>query len=166
MNTPELLLTLAQIGVTLAGLSGIAGAIQLGQAARSTNLSDRLLPAVATAAMPAALFAVVPVGLLGGEDAAVWRLCSIGALMIWAVIYGSYIPLLIRMVRRAQRFEWINPLVGFLLTVLGMGLLAYNVIAPSIASPRRYAMADICLLVIAGVNFFAYVFGLRARLGA
>lgn len=163
MNAQELLLTLAQIGVTLAGLSGIAGAIHLGHAANSMNLSDRLLHAVASAAMLAAMIAVVPLGLLGGADDLVWRYCSVGALVIWAVVYGAYVRTFIRMFRGLRKFEWINIGAGLLLTLSGLGLLAYNAVAPSVASPQRYAMANICLLVIAGINFFAYTFGLRLR---
>jgi len=43
-----------------------------------------------------------------------------------------------------------------------MVLLTYNVIAPSTASPQRYALAVMGMLVIAAMNFLSGAFALRS----
>jgi hypothetical protein len=166
MDPREVLLTLAQVGVTLAALSGVAGIIE----SRRTDLpqhaiSIRLLRDVALLGMLAALFAILPPVFV--QDAAmngtgVWRsLSAIGAI-VWVAGYGAFLYDALKAVR-AGSFSWLDILFGLVPTLFGLGLLGSNVFDPSAASPQRYMLAMICVLAIAGLNFLAGAFGFRVR---
>lgn len=160
MDSHELLLTLAEVAVTLAALSAVAGVIESRRAeAQHSRISIRLLRDVAVLGMLAALFAVVP--LVFDRDPnnspQVWRWCSAAALAIWIANYVSFFREAVRAVR-TETFSWSGILLGLAITFLGFGLLAYNVLVPSDAAPQRYTLAIVCLLVLAGLDFLAGAF--------
>ena len=61
------------------------------------------------------------------------------------------------------KFAWVPGVLGPLIALLGVALLTYNAVAPSAASPQRYALAVLGMLVIAAFSFLAGAFALRSR---
>jgi len=162
----DLLLTLAQIGVTLAALSTVASVFSpRGVESPRDRLSVRLLRDVATVGMLAAFLSLLPLALDEGS-AMVWRWSSAAAAVSWLALFAAFArsggPLL-RASRPHPKFALVPMVLGPLTTLLGMVLLTYNVIAPSTASPQRYALAVMGMLVIAAMNFLSGAFALRPR---
>lgn len=164
MNHHEVLLTLAEIAVTLAALSAVAGVIESRRAEPSqSRISMRLLRDVAVLGMTAAFFAVLPpiFGGGSGEETQVRRWCSAAALGVWIVDYVTFLREALRAVQ-TQTFSWTDISVGLAITLLGFGLLTYNVFMPYGAAPERYILAILCLLVLARLDFLAGAFDLRS----
>lgn len=163
MEHEDVLLTLGEIAVTLAALSGVAGV--LGTRSGQTQLSVfeiLLLRNVALIGMGVAAFALLPVALQGwtpGGSSAL-RLCSALAAGAWL---GGY-ALSFRRVLAALRSRELSlgPFaLGLAFNATSVALLAWNVVAPDPGSSRRYVLALMCALAIAGVNFIVTV--LRPR---
>jgi hypothetical protein len=161
----DLLLTLAQIGITLAALSGLAGIVGARRVeSPREQLSIRLLRDVATVGMMATLFALLPLALDDGS-ATVWRWSSAAAAVSWIALLAEFARsggALIRASEPVWKVAW-PWLAGPLITLFGTALLTYNAIAPSVSSPQRYALAVLCMLVIAALNFLAGAFAVTSR---
>ena len=151
MSIPDLLLTLAEMGVTLAALSAVAGVIGPRRADGRPGLSIRLLRDVAILGMQAGFFAVLPLIFLGNGPA-VWRWCSAAALVLWVALYATFLRDALGPVREGA-YSLVEFGSGLAITLLGFGLLASNVFWPSGASTRRYVLALVCMLVLAGGAF-------------
>jgi hypothetical protein len=115
--------------------------------------------------MLAALFAILP-PVFDQDDTTigrgVWRSLSAIAVIVWVPGYCAFLHGAVKAVR-AGTFSWLDILLGLLPTLLGLGLLGSNVVAPSAASPGRYMLALVCVLAIAGLNFLAGAFDFRVR---
>jgi hypothetical protein len=159
----DVLLTLGEIAVTLAALSGVAGV--LGTRSGQTQLSDfeiLLLRNVALIGLAVAAFALLPLTYRGSTIGAfqALRACSALAACSWLGGYAATC----RRVFTALRSRELS--VGTFVLGLGLNatavlLLAWNVVAPDPGSPRRYVMALMSVLAIAGINFIVTV--LRPR---
>ena len=151
MNPNELLPIVAQISVTLAALSGVAGVIA---PASSESIEDQefrrpLLRDVAINGLFAMMLSLLPFLL---EDN--WRLFSTLAAIIWATGF-FFVARELRLMEPARlKRTWIGPLI----TLVGLTLFIWNVVAPDAGSPTRYAAAVLCLLAIASLNFIFAVF--------
>jgi len=151
----NLLLTLAQIAVTLAALSGVAG--MLGARSGGTRIAAfelLLLRNVALIGMTVAVFATLPVTFQGSEirPFAAWRLCSGLASSCWLVGYGLFFRRAVTPLRSGEFAPRVF-LLGLAFNVAGVVLLAWNVVAPSPSSAQRYVLALMCALALAGINF-------------
>ena len=102
-------------------------------------------------AVQAGLFAVLPLIFLG-DGAEVWRWCSAAALVLWVALYATFVREAIGPLRQGD-FSLAQFCSGLAITLLGFSLLASNVFSPSEASARRYALALVCMLVLAGGAF-------------
>jgi len=166
MSPYEVLLTLAEVGATLAALSAVAGVIESSRNdAQQNPISTRLLRDVAVLGMSAALFAILPPIFDHGtvpNKIGTLRYCSTVALILWVSGYVAFVRQALKAVRAAA-FSRLDILVGFVITLFGLGLLASNVVKPSAASFWRYPLAIVCALVLAGLNFLAGVFGFIVR---
>lgn len=159
MEHEDVLLTLGEIAVTLAALSGVAGV--LGARSGQSQLSgfeSLLLRNVALIGMAVAAFALVPLAFRGstiGASSAL-RVCSALAACSWL---GGYV-FSFRRALAAQRSGELSVgafALGFVFHVTAVTLLAWNVVAPDPGSPRRYVLALMCALAIAGINFMVTV---------
>ena len=166
MSPYEVLLTLAEVGATLAALSAVAGVIESRRDDAQQNfISTRLLRDVAVLGMSAALFAILPPIFDHNtvpSEIGTLRYCSGAGLILWVCGYVMFLREARKAVRAAA-FSRLDTLVGFVITLFGFGLLASNVINPSAASLWRYPLAIVCSLVLAGLNFLAGVFGFIVR---
>ena len=159
MQHEDVLLTLGEIAVTLAALSGVAGVL----AARSgeTHLSAfkiLLLRNVALIGMAVAAFALLPLTFRGSpiSNPSALRLCSAFATCCW--IGGQ--ALFFRrghMAVRSREMSTGQFGLGFALNATAVTLFAWNVLAPTPSSPQRYVLALMCALAIAGINFIVAV---------
>jgi hypothetical protein len=151
----DILLTLGEIAVTLAALSGVAGV--LGSRSGQTPLSDLeilLLRNVALIGMGVAAFALLPLPFRGSpsEASSALRVCSAVAALFWL---GGYV-LTLRRVLTALRSRELSRgtfVLGLAFNATAVLLLAWNVLTPTQESPRRYVLALMSLLAIAGINF-------------
>jgi len=155
----DVLLTLGQIAVTLAALSGVAGVI----AARpgQTELSAFkivLLRNVALIGMIVTVFALLPLTLRGSEisSATAFRLCSVLALFCGLGGYAFFLPRG-RVAMRSGEISASAFGLGFALNAAAVVLFAWNTVAPTLSSPQRYVLGLICALAIAGINFVVAV---------
>lgn len=159
MEHKDVLLTLGQIAVTLAALSGVAGVL----AARpgQTDLSAFkivLLRNVALIGMIVTVFSILPLAFHGPmiSSTAAYRLCSILALFCGLGGYAFFLP----QGRTALRSGEISAsafALGFALNAVAVVLFAWNAIAPTLSSPQRYVLGLMCALSIAGINFIVAV---------
>lgn len=159
MEYEDVLLTLAQIAVTLAALSGVAGVL----AARpgQTELSAFkivLLRNVALIGMIVTAFALLPLTFRGPEfsGTSAYRLCSVLALACGLAGYAIFLP----RGRAALRSGEISAGafgLGFALNATAVVLFAWNAVAPTLVSPQRYVLGLMCALAIAGINFIVAV---------
>jgi hypothetical protein len=151
MSPEKILPTVAEIAVTLATLSGVAGV--LARRAPGTpqgfDASRVLLRDVAVSGMFAALFALLPLLLEGS-----WRALSGVAAFVWL---GAF-AMSARQLRRYEFPDRVQAWAGPLITLLGMILFGWNVVAPDAASPVRYTAGVLCQLGIAGFAFIHVVF--------
>ena len=159
----DVLLTLGEIAVTLAALSGVAGVL----ATRSDQapLSDfeiLLLRNVALIGMGVAAFALLPLAFRGSPSEALsaLRVCSALAASSWL---GGYV-LTFRRVFTALRSRELSLgafVLGLAFNATAVLLFAWNVVDSTGSSPRRYVLALMSALAIAGINFIVTV--LRPR---
>jgi hypothetical protein len=80
----------------------------------------------------------------------------------WIALYAGFL-LEFRATHRKtpfqlRPFDKVSLFLGFIVWTFGVVLLSLNALSPSIASPRRYCAAMLCLLVIAGINFIGGAF--------
>ena len=146
----ELLLTLAEIAVTIAALSAVAGVVRregLGEVASG------LLRDVAVIGMFVALFALLPL-IFWHEGWVAFRYCATGAAIVWFVGYLVYLKGAIRDPWQISVAFWI----GAVVTVLGVGLFVVSAFAESDVVATFYLLALLAWLGIAGINFVASVF--------
>jgi hypothetical protein len=147
MRPEELLPTIAEIAVTLATLSGVAGVI--GPRQSGSEPSRILLRDVAVIGLVAALFSLLPLLL---EDR--WRLLSILAGLVWLTGF-LHSARQMQFYRGAERrVVWTGPLV----TLVGLTLFGWNALFPDADSPLRYTGGVLCQLGIAGLAFVYVVF--------
>jgi hypothetical protein len=161
----DVLLTLGEISVTLAALSGVAGV--LGSRSGQTRLSDfevLLLRNVALIGMAVAAFALLPLAYRGSTIGGLspLRVCSALAACCWL---GGY-ALSFRRVLAALRSRELSVGtfgLGLVFHAIALLLLAWNVVAPAPGSPRHYVLALMSVLAIAGINFVVTVLRPRSR---
>lgn len=151
MNPTQLLPTVAEISVTLATLSGVAGVLGPRSTEASPELEARwvLLRDVAITGFGAALLALLP--LLFEKS---WRPLSGVAAFFWVAIFLFSTRQLALLHPSNLKYAWIGPLI----TLLGLTLFIANVVAPGRDSPKRYTAALLCMLTIAGILFIFAVF--------
>jgi hypothetical protein len=155
MEHEDLLLTLSEIAVTLAALSGVAGII--GARSREGRIAEfeiLLLRNVALIGMVVAAFALLPPVFRGSgaSGATVWRLCSALALAWWLGAYGLFLRQAATPLRSGE-FSAGTFSLGLALNVTGAILLGWNALWSSSRSPQRYVLALMCALALAVVNF-------------
>jgi hypothetical protein len=163
LEQEDVLLTLGEIAVTLAALSGVAGIL----AARpgDTQLSAfkiLLLRNVALIGMIVAALALLPLTFRGSaiSSLSALRICSTLAMCCWLGGEALFFP----RGRAAVRSGEISASafgLGFALNAVAILLFAYNVLAPTPSSPRRYVLGLMCALAIAGINFLVAVLNPR-----
>ena len=159
MEYEDVLLTLGQIAVTLAALSGVAGVL----AARpgQTELSAFkivLLRNVALIGMIVTVFALLPLTFQGSEisSSSAIRLCSVLALFCGLGGYAFFLPRGRAALRSGEiSAGWFG--LGFALNAAAVFLFAWNAVAPTPSSPQRYVLGLVCALSIAGINFIVAV---------
>lgn len=167
MDSYDLLMTLAEIGVTIASLSAVAGVIESARGESQAHpMTIRLFRDVALLGMLAALFAVVPMVVeptpsRGGEP---WRWCSSVGAAVWAILYAAFVREVLPAVRKDRL--WVPFLFGLSITLLGLGSLVYNAILPSTSASQLYTIAVVCLLALAGFDFLIAAFRLSNLLPA
>jgi hypothetical protein len=150
MVSDELLSTVAEISVTLAALSGVTGVLgERGGAPRGPEATRVLLRDVAILGMVAALLAILPL-LFGGA----WRALSAAAAVYWGCAFAYSA----RQLRLRHHPEVAMTWVGSFVTLIGLGLLVWNVLLPGDGSPVRYTAALLCQLGVAGMAFIYAVF--------
>jgi len=151
MIPDTLLPTIAQVSVTLAALSGVAGVIRPTGAETHEPVSARFfLREVAILGLAATLLSLLP---LVFDDS--WRVLS-------AVGAGFWVAMFIFGARRLQlqqlsllRRAWPGPAI----TLVGLALFIWNIVVPSEQSPMRYAAGVLCLLTISAMCFVFALFG-------
>lgn len=148
MLQQDLLLTLAEISVTIAALSAVAGVVQR---EGLTAVASGLLRDVAIIGMLVALFALLPL-IFWNEGPNVLRICSAGAAILWLIGYAFYLRGVFRDRSQISAAFWI----GMIITLLGVGLFAFC--ALSSVNMTYYTLALLAWLAIAGLNFVASVF--------
>jgi len=156
MLEQELLLTLAEISVTIAALSAVAGVVK--QQALSV-VSAGLLRDVAVIGMLVALFAFLPLVFWDDASSVAFRLCAIGAMVTWLGGYVLYLRGVLRDRSQITSTFWI----GMVITVFGIVLLGYCVFSDGQDGITYYLLALLAWLAIAGLNFVASVFSDSAR---
>ena len=146
----ELLELLAQLAVTIAALSAVAGATQQ---SGTTPEANYLLRDVALVGLTVALYAILPLLMLEGGMALELTLKVCGSLagLCWLTGYCFYLR---RIWGESEKFTTAF-FVSLVVTILGLVLFA-----SSIFDPRGvlYVSGLVCLLAIAGMNFISAVF--------
>jgi len=151
----DLLLTLAQIAVTLTALSGVAGILRPRSGeARMTPIEILLLRNVALIGLVVAAFALLPLTFRGSafSHLAIWRACSALAVACWIAAYGIFLRQALAPLRSGGFSVQVFSL-GLAFNVIGIALLAWNLVSPDSASAQRYALGLLCALALAGINF-------------
>jgi hypothetical protein len=160
LDPGEVLTSLAEVAVTLAALSGVAGVLgTVDPDSPSDEMRRILLRDVALLGLVAALFAMLPL-LLGAEadaEGLVWRLLSAALGAGWVVLFLRVVPKLARLNQARSKVFWVGPAA----TLVGLSLFSWNVVVPDSFSPNRYAGGLVCLLVVSGGAFLIAVFGHR-----
>jgi len=158
MQQEDLLMTLAEVAVTLAALSGVAGVL----GGRSPGLGRALLLRnVALIGMGTGLFAVLPL-LFRGTDvpaSSVWRGCSALAGLVWFIAFLVHYPSLKRGLIPVDWAFWLS----LAISINGIGALGWNVASAGPLSSQRYVAALLLWLSIAGLNFVVSVFSARGE---
>ena len=157
MDPEQVLVTVAEVAVTLSALSGIAGV--LGPRVGDSAFDQRtriLLRDVAGVGLVAALLALLPLLFDSASQAESlkWRIFSGIAAVFWVVAFMQAVPRLTRLAPFQSAVRWVGPAA----TLVGMLLFSWNVLSPDSASPNRYAGGLIGLLVVSGSNFVLAVF--------
>ena len=152
----SLLHTIAEVSAAFVGFSLVAGVLGGGASATDRHryfsirdVAEIGLVCLAGALLPSALHAVS----LAPET--VWRLSSVVLSLAWLI--GASLGL--RRFLRSEASEQIPAMlrVGPILTLIGNGLLWWNVFVPAGAS-GRYVFALLAYLAVAGISFIAAVF--------
>lgn len=146
----ELLELLAQLAVTIAALSAVAGATQ---SSSKTSEANYLLRDVALVGLTVALYAILPLLMLESElePGLTLQICGFLAGLCWLVGYCLYIR---RIWGETEKFTAAF-FVSLTVTVLGMAFFTVNVFEPR---GVFYVSGLVCLLAIAGLNFISAVF--------
>ncbi len=150
----DLLELIAQLAITVAALSAVAGA------SRSSNIDREhqfLLRDVALIGMAVALYAVVPLILdeAGVDDDLVMTVCGALAAISWTLGYLLYIK---RIWGDRDHFTGLF-FFGLLLTVGGIGAFTYAAMAEHQVA---YLSGLVFWLAIASLNFINGVFDVSA----
>ncbi len=151
MLQQELLLTLAEISVTIAALSAVAGVLKHDSL---RTVSSGLLRDVAIIGMLVALFAILPLVFWRDDTIVAFRLCALGAVVTWLVGYVAYLRGVLRDRSQITATFWI----GMVITVLGVVLLLVCAASDKTSNITLYLVAMLAWLAIAGLNFVASVF--------
>ena len=155
MNFELVLATLAQVSVTLAALSGVAGV--LGPRLSGVNISEGtqiLLRDVAVLSLFVGFLSVLTLIVGHVDSVIVLRLLSGIAIILWTgALFFSWPK-----IRHLFKTRSPTHFVGWTSTLVGMSLLLLNVFAPSTWSASRFAGGLLCMLIIAGSNFLIAVF--------
>ena len=147
----ELLLTLAEISVTIAALSAVAGVVQ--QQALS-SVSSGLLRDVAVIGMMVALFALLPLVFWTNESLIAFRTCAAAAALTWLCGYVIYLRGALKDKTQITTAFWI----GMVITLFGICLLVTCMFSEGEAAITTYLLALLTWLAIAGLNFVSSVF--------
>lgn len=151
MLQQDLLLTLAEVSVTIAALSAVAGVV------RNETLSVvsfGLLRDVAVIGMLVALFAFIPLIFWNEDTVIAFRLSAVGAATTWLVGYAVYLGGVFKDKSQITKTFW----VGMAITLLGLFELVLCALSEERAAITFYLIAMIAWLAIAGLNFLASVF--------
>jgi hypothetical protein len=160
MNHELVLVTLAQVSVTLAALSGVAGVFRPQYSDSSKSEGARiLLRDVALISLVVGLLAIIPLIVDRDHSHNAWRWLSGIAILYWVIAFIQTVPKLRRMFSAPKAIGVVGPSS----TVVGLLLFLLNVIAPGVLSPNRFAGGLLCLLVVAGSNFVLAVFDLKEK---
>ncbi len=151
MLQQELLLTLAEISVTVAALSAVAGVVRH---EALSGVSSGLLRDVAVIGMFVALFALLPLIFWNEASMFSFRICAAGAAFTWLVGYVQYLRGALTDPERVTPAFWI----GMLITVLGLALLGFCFFCEDEHTVSSYLLAMLAWLAIAGLNFVTSVF--------
>jgi hypothetical protein len=104
--------------------------------------------------MGVAAFALLPLAFRGSpsEASSALRVCSTVAAFSWL---SGYVLTLRRVFTalRSRELSRATFVLGLALNATAVLLLAWNVVAPTQESPRRYVLALMSVLAIAGINF-------------
>ena len=147
----ELLQTLAEIAVTIAALSAVAGVVRH-EALNAVSVG--LLRDVAIIGMLVALFSMLPLIFWDDETSTPFRLSALGAAVMWLIGYGFYLRGVYEDRSQVTIVFWI----GMVITVLGLGLLFACLRSDDTSSVTLYMLGMLSWLAIAGLNFVASVF--------
>ncbi|CAN0583894.1 unnamed protein product, partial [Laminaria digitata] len=151
MLQQELLQTLAEIAVTIAALSAVAGVVR----SRPLSLvSAGLLRDVAIIGMLVALFSLLPLIFWNDETIVAFKLCALGAGSLWLLGYSVYLRGVYKDRSQITVVFWI----GMAITMLGLGLLFACVRSDDHSGITLYLVGMLSWLAIAGLNFVASVF--------
>ena len=151
----ELLMSLAEIAVTIAALSAVAGAIGK-QKEGGPHSRLKLLRDVALIGLSVALFAILPLLAqeAGAEKYLIWRWFSGLPVLVWISAYLIYT---VKLIKDKARINWVFWL-GFVLLLVGNGLFITNAIIVKEPSPVLYLGGLISFLSVACLNFIEAVF--------
>lgn len=155
MLQQELLQTLAEIAVTIAALSAVAGVVRH---EALSSVSAGLLRDVAIIGMLVALFSVLPLIFWNDETIIAFRLCALGAALMWLLGYCFYLRGVYKDRSQITIVFWI----GMAITLLGLGLLFACMRSDDKSNITLYLVGMLSWLAIAGLNFVASVFS-RSR---
>ena len=145
-------MTLAEIAVTIAALSAVAGVVT--RESMSVTASG-LLRDVALIGMLVALFAVLPLALVDFGAARVITRSALVAAVSWLVGYVAYLNGVRKDRSQISTAFWL----GLVITVVGEALLVTAAMNLLGLGATWYVLGLIAFLSIAGLNFIASVFG-------
>lgn len=151
MLQQELLQTLAEIAVTIAALSAVAGVVRH---EAIDVVSAGLLRDVAIIGMLVALFSILPLIFWSDETIIAFRLCAPAAALMWLLGYGFYLRGVYKDRSQITVVFWI----GMAITLLGLGLLFASMRSDDKSNITLYLVGMLSWLAIAGLNFVASVF--------
>ena len=150
-------MTLAEIAVTIAALSAVAGVVGSETASPRVALRSSLLRDVARIGLSVGLFCVLPLVFRETSAAPTTVLRGCGALagVTWLIGYLVYAGRVWRDPAQMNRAFWL----GLSITTCGIMFFGSTAVAPGEGSPHRYVLGLLCWLAIAGLNFVSSAFG-------
>lgn len=151
MLEQELLLTLAEISVTIAALSAVAGVVKH---EALDVVASGLLRDVAIIGMLVALYAFLPLVFWSDDTIIALRVCAVGAAITWLIGYALYLRGALRDRSQITSTFW----MGMVITLLGLALLVFCIFSEGKVGITLYLAGMIAWLAIAGLNFVASVF--------
>ena len=158
MEREDLLFIFAEISAAFVGFSIVVGA--LGHQTQHSKLRQKLMADVALIGFFVLGGSLLPVVLHanGMSIAAIWRVSSLTLMIVWVMGYGSYLMAL----HRFQIPLFAVPLIpkafvvtGPVIVLIGIGLLAWNVLLGGTGVAGRYLIALLILLLIATFLFLS-----------